>query len=47
MQLNVIHKARAARLGYSWEEMLEAGPNLCVAYDLWLDQGWGPWSCKP
>jgi len=45
-QLNVIHRARAERLGYSWAQMLDPVANLRVAYDLWLDQGWGPWACK-
>jgi hypothetical protein len=50
MQVNVVHKALAARMGYSWAQMLEAGPNLAVAravaravYD--RAGGWGPWSC--
>jgi len=46
MQLNVVHKARAARLGFTWEQMLDARANLLVAYDLWLDQGWTPWACR-
>ncbi len=46
MQVNVVHKALAARMGYSWAQMLQAGPNLAVAravYD--RAGGWGPWSC--
>ena len=46
MQLGVIHKARAERLGFTWEQMLQPRPNLLVAYDLWLDQGWAPWACR-
>ena len=46
MQLNVIHEARAARLGYSWEQMTEPGPNLHVAYSIWEESGWIPWACK-
>lgn len=46
MQVNVVHKGLAARMGYSWGQMLQAGPNLAVAravYD--RAGGWGPWSC--
>ncbi len=39
------HEGRAARLGYSWDQMWEAGPNIQVAADLWAEAGWGPWSC--
>lgn len=45
-QLGNYHRARAARLGFTWDQMLQAGPNIAVAYDLWQEQGWGPWSCK-
>lgn len=41
------HRARAARLGYEWERMTEAGPNAVVAADLHDEQGWRPWSCQP
>jgi hypothetical protein len=46
MQVNVVHRGLAARMGYSWDQMLQAGPNLAVAravYD--RAGGWGPWSC--
>lgn len=41
------HEARARSLGYTWDEMLQAGPNSHVAASLWAEEGWGPWSCKP
>lgn len=46
MQINVVHKGLAARMGYSWGQMLQAAPNLAVAravYD--AAGGWSPWSC--
>lgn len=44
-QLNgSFHRARAARLGFTWEQMTQAGPNIAVAADLYGDSGWGPWS---
>lgn len=37
------HEARARRLGFVWQRMIEARPNLLVAADLWREQGMGPW----
>ena len=41
------HGARVERLGYSWPDLLRAGPNIEVAADLFMEQGWTPWSCRP
>lgn len=41
------HAARIRRLGYTEEDMYDAGKNAVVAYDLWKDSGWGPWECRP
>lgn len=43
-QINVIHRAR---VGGVVARLLEARTNVAVAFDIWRDQGWGPWSCKP
>lgn len=41
------HRARAARLGFTWEQIAsEAVPNITLAADLYADSGWGPWSCR-
>lgn len=37
---------------HSWrlqpgETFMDAAVNVRVAYDLWSEQGWAPWSCKP
>ena len=37
-QINLVH-------GYSVQYLLDARNNLAVAYALYLDQGWAPWSC--
>ena len=41
-----IHRARAARLGLSWQEI--AGPDcladVLLAHDMWVDSGWRPWA---
>lgn len=46
LQLMPVHATRAARLGYSWGQMMEPGPNLAVAEGLWKEQGWRPWECR-
>lgn len=47
-QLSAIwHQSRAARLGYVWADMFAPLPNIDVAYDLWAEQGWSPWTCQP
>ncbi len=43
MQIHPIHLDRIQRLGYTWAQMYEVGPNLAVAYDLWREQGEIPW----
>ena len=39
------HGERIARLGFTWEQMFEAMPNLTVAADIFAEQGWRPWTC--
>jgi hypothetical protein len=47
MQVNVVHKALAAAMGYSWNQMLQPAPNLAVARAIYdRAGGWGPWSCS-
>jgi len=29
------------------ERLYEPGVNVAVAHQIWLDQGWGPWTCRP
>lgn len=41
------HAARVARLGFTWAQMFEAGPNVAVAADIYRESGgWGPWTCR-
>ncbi len=42
MQLMPIHQWRAPG-----GDFFDAATNLEVSYALYLDQGWGPWVCKP
>lgn len=40
------HQGRAAKLGYSWEEVAtQIEPNVKTAWSLRKDSGWGPWDC--
>jgi hypothetical protein len=43
-QINAIH---AERVGGNLDLLLIPEVNVRVACDIWLDQGWGPWACKP
>lgn len=36
-----------AALGFTWDQMYEAEPNVKVAWALHQSSGWGPWTCKP
>lgn len=40
------HRARAQRLGLSWQDV--AGPDcladVILAHDIWTDSGWAPWA---
>lgn len=44
-QLGNYHVGRAEAMGYSWDQMFEAYPNIVVAHNLYAEQGWRPWSC--
>lgn len=33
-------------LGYTWDQMYEVWPNVHVAYVIWSNSGWGPWTCR-
>lgn len=44
-QLGPEHTDRAAKFGYTRNDMLKAEPNIIVAADLYHEVGWGPWEC--
>ena len=44
-QINTVHKARVAKVGWGWHEIVHPWQNATVAADLWAEQGWGPWTC--
>ena len=43
MMIARVHIDRIHHLGFTWAQMYEVGPNLAVAFDLWLEQGTRPW----
>ncbi len=48
MQLNRRwQEARVNRMGYVWEEVLDPAINLTVAWAIYQEQSWRPWSCGP
>lgn len=45
-QIHPIHEGLVMEMGYTWGDMLEVGPNVAVAYQLYSGGGWYPWiSC--
>ena len=45
-QINTVHRHRVQRMGYQWEDMLDARANAVVAYSIFQEQGWSPWGCR-
>jgi hypothetical protein len=43
-QINAVH---SARVGGNLQALYDPATNIRVAYDIWADQGWAPWACKP
>lgn len=43
-QISAIH---GWRVGGNLDALLDAETNVQVAHQIWREQGWGPWSCKP
>lgn len=41
--LTTLHAGRIAGLGYTTAQMYECGPNIDVAWHMYLDSGTGPW----
>ena len=46
MQLMSVHAWRFARRGWDyWVDVFVPERNVAIGYELWLEQGWGIWSC--
>ena len=45
-QINAVHRGRVARMGFQWEDLLDARVNSIVAKAIFDEQGWGPWACR-
>lgn len=41
-----VHAWRFAARGWSfYDDALVPERNIAIAYDIWSDSGWRPWSC--
>lgn len=45
-QINRVHAGRVARMGYAWEDLLDARVNSIVAKSIFDESGWRPWACR-
>ena len=43
-QINAVH---AGRVAGDLASLFDPTVNVRVAYEIWADQGWGPWACRP
>lgn len=43
-QINAVH---AARVGGDLASLFDPAVNVRVAYEIWAEQSWIPWACKP
>ena len=39
-------EGRVLRRGWAWEDMKDAEKNTEIAYEIFLEQGWSPWSTR-
>ena len=44
-QLAGVHVARFEAHGWTWDDAFDPERSTVVAHEIWLDSGWGPWSC--
>lgn len=43
-QVNAVH---SWRVGGDVGALLDPEVNVMIAYQIWSEQGWAPWSCRP
>jgi len=43
-QINDIHAKRVAKHGWTMEDMKDCIKNIEIAHEIWVEQGWMPWS---
>lgn len=44
-QIHPIHAAKFYTRGWTWDDAFRPERNLAIADQIWLDQGWAPWTC--
>lgn len=45
--MQIHYPSHAARVGYVREALYDPAVNIAVAYAIWSESGWAPWSCRP
>lgn len=43
-QISYVH---ARRVGGNLAALFDPAVNIAVAYDIYAEQGWRPWACRP
>ena len=47
-QIASLHAWRFTKRGWDfWTDALVLERNVAIAYEIWAQQGWRPWSCRP
>jgi hypothetical protein len=44
-QLHPVHIDKFYQRDWTWDDAFNPERNLAVAYAIYADQGWGPWTC--
>jgi len=47
LQIHPMHAWRFERRGWTWDDAWIAEFNIAIAYELYLESGLQPWSCRP
>lgn len=44
-QIHPVNRGYVESLGFTWDQMYQAEPNVIVAATMRAQYGWGPWTC--
>lgn len=45
-QLHPVHAWRFLQRGWTWDDAFIPKRNVEIAYEIWVEQGWHPWTCR-